>query len=150
MPLKLTDHQHLMLELIAERPVPAIPEIEHYVAALEAIELITLMDEAENSISPPQGVSSNTATIQHHCTRITSPKAGMPPRQQHAKIPAAAFARAHTRVAAAIWGKVSPGELPRCAGTDPSLVRHLHANRCQRLVHASHSCVETMDDIRAA
>ena len=47
MPLKLTDHQHLMLELIAERPVPAIPEIEHYVAALEAIELITLMDEVE-------------------------------------------------------------------------------------------------------
>ena len=47
MPLKLTDQQHVMLELIAERPVPAIPEIEHYTAALKATELITLMDEAE-------------------------------------------------------------------------------------------------------
>jgi hypothetical protein len=47
MPLKLTDQQHLMLELIAERPVPAIPEIEHHIAALEATKLITLMDETE-------------------------------------------------------------------------------------------------------
>jgi hypothetical protein len=47
MPFKLTDQQHLMLELIAERPVPAIPEIERYIAPLEATKLITLMDEAE-------------------------------------------------------------------------------------------------------
>jgi hypothetical protein len=47
MAFKLTDQQHLMLELIAERPVPAIPEIERYIAALEATELITLKDEVE-------------------------------------------------------------------------------------------------------
>jgi hypothetical protein len=47
MAFKLTDQQHVMLELIAERPVPAIPEIEHYIGALEATELITLMDDAE-------------------------------------------------------------------------------------------------------
>jgi hypothetical protein len=44
---KLTDQQHLILELIAERPIPAIPEIERYIAPLEATKLITLMDEAE-------------------------------------------------------------------------------------------------------
>ena len=43
MPLKLTDQQHLMLELIAERPVPAISEIDHHIGALEVTELITLM-----------------------------------------------------------------------------------------------------------
>jgi hypothetical protein len=47
MPLKLTDQQQFLLELIAERPVPAIPEIERYIAALEATELIALMDDAE-------------------------------------------------------------------------------------------------------
>ena len=51
MTFKLTEQQHLMLELIAERPVPAIPEIEHYTAALEATKLITLMDEAEWQIT---------------------------------------------------------------------------------------------------
>jgi hypothetical protein len=47
MAFKLTDQQHVMLELIAERPVPASPEIEHYIGALEATELITLMDDSE-------------------------------------------------------------------------------------------------------
>jgi hypothetical protein len=47
MSFKLTDQQHLILELIAERPIPAIPEIECYLAPLEATKLITLMDEAE-------------------------------------------------------------------------------------------------------
>ena len=47
MAFKLTDQQHVMLELIAERPVPAIPEIDHHIGALEATELITLMDDAE-------------------------------------------------------------------------------------------------------
>jgi hypothetical protein len=46
-PFKLTDHQHLMLEQIANRPVPAIPEIDRYTAPLEATKLITLTDEAE-------------------------------------------------------------------------------------------------------
>jgi hypothetical protein len=44
---KLTDHQQLMLEQIADRPVPAIPEIERYTAPLEATKLITLADEVE-------------------------------------------------------------------------------------------------------
>jgi hypothetical protein len=47
MSLKLTDQQHLMLELIAERPVPATQEIDHYIAALEATKLIMLADETE-------------------------------------------------------------------------------------------------------
>jgi hypothetical protein len=47
MSFKLTDHQHLMLELIAERPVPATPEMKRYTAPLEATKLIALMDEAE-------------------------------------------------------------------------------------------------------
>lgn len=47
MSFKLTDHQHLMLELIAERPVPATPEMKRYSAPLEATKLIALMDEAE-------------------------------------------------------------------------------------------------------
>ena len=45
MTFKLTEQQHLMLELIAERPVPAMPGIEHCTAALEATKLITIMDE---------------------------------------------------------------------------------------------------------
>ena len=47
MSFKLTDHQHLMLELIAERPVPATPEMKRYTAPLEATKLIALMGEAE-------------------------------------------------------------------------------------------------------
>jgi hypothetical protein len=47
MSFKLTDDQHLMLEQIADRPVPAIPEIKRYTAPLEAIILIALVDEAE-------------------------------------------------------------------------------------------------------
>ena len=47
MSLKLTDQQHLMLELIAGRPVPAIPEIKRYTAPLEATKLIALMNDAE-------------------------------------------------------------------------------------------------------
>jgi hypothetical protein len=47
MSFKLTDHQHLMLELIAERPVPATPEMKRYTAPLEATKLLELMDEAE-------------------------------------------------------------------------------------------------------
>ena len=47
MPFKLTDQQRVMLELIAERPVPATPEIKRYIVPLEATKLITLMDEVE-------------------------------------------------------------------------------------------------------
>jgi hypothetical protein len=47
MPFKLTDKQHVMLELVADRSVPATPEIERYTAALQATDLITLRDEAE-------------------------------------------------------------------------------------------------------
>lgn len=42
MRLTLTDEQHLMLELIAAKPVPAIPELARYTAALAAARLIEL------------------------------------------------------------------------------------------------------------
>jgi hypothetical protein len=51
MAFKLTDQQHVMLELIAEGPVPAIPEIDHCIGALEVTELITLMDDVEWQIT---------------------------------------------------------------------------------------------------
>ena len=51
MRFNLTDEQHLMLELIADGPVPAIPEIERYIAPLEATKLITLTDEIKWQIT---------------------------------------------------------------------------------------------------
>jgi hypothetical protein len=51
MSFKLTDQQHLMLELIADRPVRATREIERYTAPLEATRLIALSDEAEWQIT---------------------------------------------------------------------------------------------------
>ena len=45
MRINLTDEQNLMLELIADGPVPAIPELERYTAALRATKLIALTDE---------------------------------------------------------------------------------------------------------
>ena len=36
----LTDEQHLMLELIAEKPLPTIPEIARYTRVLAAARLI--------------------------------------------------------------------------------------------------------------
>lgn len=44
---RLTDEQQLMLELIADRPMPAIPEFEHYTAALRATKLIALSKGSE-------------------------------------------------------------------------------------------------------
>ena len=38
----LTDEQHLMLELIADKPLPAIPEIARYTSILAAARLIEL------------------------------------------------------------------------------------------------------------
>jgi len=37
-----TDEQHLMLELIADKPLPAIPEIARYTSVLAAARLIEL------------------------------------------------------------------------------------------------------------
>jgi hypothetical protein len=51
MSFKLTDQQHLMLELIADRPVQATPEIERYTTPLEATRLIALLDKAEWQIT---------------------------------------------------------------------------------------------------
>jgi hypothetical protein len=47
----LTDEQHLMLELIADGPVPAIPEIELQTAPLKATKLIALTDEMKWQIT---------------------------------------------------------------------------------------------------
>ena len=42
MRITLTDEQHLMLELIADKPLPAIPEIARYTGVLAAARLIEL------------------------------------------------------------------------------------------------------------
>ena len=42
MRIALTDEQHLMLEMISEKPLPAIPEIARYTGALAAARLIEL------------------------------------------------------------------------------------------------------------
>ena len=42
MRVTLTDEQHLMLELIADKPLPAIPEIARYTSVLAAARLIEL------------------------------------------------------------------------------------------------------------
>jgi hypothetical protein len=45
MRVTLTDEQQLMLELIADKPVPAIPEIARYTSVLAAARLIELTTE---------------------------------------------------------------------------------------------------------
>jgi hypothetical protein len=45
MRITLTDEQHLMLELIADKPVLAIPEIARYTGVLAAARLIELTAE---------------------------------------------------------------------------------------------------------
>jgi len=45
MRIALTDEQHLMLELIADKPQPAIPEIARYTGVLAAARLIELTAE---------------------------------------------------------------------------------------------------------
>ena len=47
----LTDEQRLMLELIADRPVPAIPELQRYATPLAATKLIALTGDAEWQIT---------------------------------------------------------------------------------------------------
>jgi hypothetical protein len=42
MRVTLTDNHHLILELIADKPIPAIPEIARYTNALTAARLIEL------------------------------------------------------------------------------------------------------------
>jgi hypothetical protein len=46
MRVTLTDEQHLMLELIADKPLPAIPELARYTSALAAARLIELTAES--------------------------------------------------------------------------------------------------------
>ena len=46
MRVTLTDEQHLMLELIADKPLPAIPEIARYTSVLAAAHLIELTAES--------------------------------------------------------------------------------------------------------
>jgi hypothetical protein len=41
----LTPEQHLMLELIADNPIPAIPEVARYTSILAAARLIELTPE---------------------------------------------------------------------------------------------------------
>jgi hypothetical protein len=48
----LTDQQHYLLELIADGPIAAIPEIERYTAPLAATNLIALKSGAEWHITP--------------------------------------------------------------------------------------------------
>ena len=47
MRVTLTDEQHLMLELIADKPLPAVPEIARYTTVLAAARLIELTAEAQ-------------------------------------------------------------------------------------------------------
>jgi hypothetical protein len=47
MRITLTDEQHLMLELIADKPLPAIPEIARYTGVLVAARLIELTAESQ-------------------------------------------------------------------------------------------------------
>jgi hypothetical protein len=47
MRITLTDEQHLMLELIADKPLPAIPEIARYTGVLAAARLIELTAESQ-------------------------------------------------------------------------------------------------------
>jgi Mn-dependent DtxR family transcriptional regulator len=42
---KLTDEHHFMLEVIADRPMPAIPEVSRYVASLAEARLIEVTPE---------------------------------------------------------------------------------------------------------
>ena len=51
MRFRLTDEQQLMLELIADGPLFAIPEIERYTAALAATKLIALADNTKWTIT---------------------------------------------------------------------------------------------------
>jgi hypothetical protein len=46
MRVTLTDEQHLMLELIADKQLPAIPELARYTNALAAARLIELTAES--------------------------------------------------------------------------------------------------------
>jgi hypothetical protein len=48
----LTEEEHLMLELIADRPVPAMPDLQRYTALLAATKLIALTSEIEWQITP--------------------------------------------------------------------------------------------------
>jgi len=47
MRIALTDEQHLMLELIADKPLAAIPEIARYTGVLAAARLIELTPERQ-------------------------------------------------------------------------------------------------------
>ena len=47
MRVTLTDDQHLMLELIADKPVPATPEIDRYTNVLASARLIELTPDAK-------------------------------------------------------------------------------------------------------
>jgi hypothetical protein len=46
MRVTLTNEHHLMLELIADKPLPAIPEIARYTSVLAAARLIELTSES--------------------------------------------------------------------------------------------------------
>ena len=47
MRVTLTDEQHLMLELISDKPIAAIPEIARYTNVLAAARLIELTKDAK-------------------------------------------------------------------------------------------------------
>ena len=47
----LTQEQHLLLELIADQPLPAIAELQRHTAPLAATKLITLTGDVEWQIT---------------------------------------------------------------------------------------------------
>ena len=51
MRVTLTNEHHLMLELIADKPLPAIPEIARYTSVLAAARLIELTAESRWTLS---------------------------------------------------------------------------------------------------
>ena len=51
MRVTLTDEQHLMLELIADKPLPAIPEIARYTNVLAAARLIERTSESRWTVT---------------------------------------------------------------------------------------------------
>jgi hypothetical protein len=70
MRVELTDEQHLLLELISEQPLPAIPEIARYTGGLAAGRLIELTAEMRwkvtrrgEAVPPSEQPSASVPTL---------------------------------------------------------------------------------------
>jgi hypothetical protein len=66
MRVTLTDEQQLMLELISEHPLPAIPEIARYTSALAAARLIELTADKRWKVTR-RGKAMLVPIEQHGC-----------------------------------------------------------------------------------